>query len=88
MRDKLSKKTKITEKIWFKTKNLSFKERYQKLKDSQDKLFLKDKITGEIHSMKRQRKKEVLKTLESPSGRQLKKLRRYLKQNGTSSEIR
>lgn len=53
----------------------SFSERYIRV----DNKHIKDKITGEIHSIKRQLKRDALATMKKPSGRQLKKLRRQIK---------
>lgn len=81
----MNKKSKYTEAQWKEIKKLPFAERYIRMLDTKERHYLKDKYTEMVYSEKRQAKKALMRTFKSPTGRQLRKERRYLKQYAENS---
>lgn len=76
-----------------KSNKLKFSERYSKINAFEDKSknYLHDNITGSLYSQDRLSKKAIKRTLEKPSGRQLRKEKRFLREqlklNAESTEM-
>lgn len=73
------KKKKLTDKDWEAIHKIPMAERYIRINAS-DRQYLQDKVTKSVFSLKRDLKKQMKESLLRPTGRQLKKLKKYLKQ--------